>query len=207
MGSSHTLHVVYLILHVCLTHVRTSPCTPPKEQHASHLCPYHTCVPHYSDSVSGVSTPWSQCDQLPPPRPEEDPGGILAEATTCAVASLNFLRAIFLLREGLASMSGLREEQLPGDGDGACGRIQWAAVGVWGGASAPHPFPIASLLSNQPTCQPGGLQGAGIKAHAAVGLQGQTPAAAPSSCPSHTPLGGGWEPWGGQILSPKSAHP
>lgn len=63
-------------------------------------------------------------------------------------------------------MEGRREEQLwakeragdggLGDGDGTCGKIQWAAVGAWSGALVPYPSPTASFLPNQPTCQPGG---------------------------------------------------
>lgn len=64
---------------------------------------------------------------------------------------------------------------------GSCGGL--------GRGLGPQPSPGASFLPNQPTCQPVGLQGAGIKAHTAVGLQGQTPAATPSSCPT-TLLGG-----------------
>jgi hypothetical protein len=79
-----------------------------------------------------------------------------------------------------------------------------SGVQLWGPGrgSAPHPSCVAFFLPNQPTCQPGGLQRGGIKAHTAVGLQERTPAAAPSSCPSHTPMKGGLADFLPQICPP-----
>lgn len=189
----HRLHAFLLCEYLPTTCIHHPGHVTSPIEHSSHALYTPHLVSTYWSHMSGtathlgpsVNTASFMCLDVPHPIPKEDMKGAVAcsmspcsfqfelcKPTLPASRRLDPLRGALVtgvLATGTVHVAGSR---------GSCG-------GLERGLGSPPPY-TTSLLPNRPTCQPGGLQGAGLRHTQPVGSRDRhqllPPAAAPATC-------------------------